>query len=159
MENFNIISNNCVGARYYEKKSFFPNPFMWNSIKLKDFIFLIENFDNINLSNIKSYFTSNEIHKDKKNDKCSTILLDDCIKLYYIHHHYEESHSSKKVFRDDKSETNYKNKKFKSVEYDVSGYDILIILKNVGLDDCQDLIEKRKKYLSIGILMNIQMTM
>ena len=34
-----------------------------------------------------------------------------------------------------------------------------IILKNVGLDDCQDLIEKRKKYLSIGILMNIQMTM
>ena len=38
MENFNIISNNCVGARYYEKKSFFPNPFMWNSTKLNDSI-------------------------------------------------------------------------------------------------------------------------
>jgi hypothetical protein len=145
MENFNIISNNCVGARYYEKKSFFPNPFMWNSIKLKDFIFLIENFDNINLSNIKSYFTSNEIHKDKENDKCSTILLDGCVKLYYIHHHYEKSHSSKKVFRNNKSKKNYKNKKFESVEYDVSGYDILDYLEKCWFRRLSRFDRKKKK--------------
>lgn len=130
MEKFDIISNNCVGARYYEKEGYFPNPFMWNSIKLKDFIYLIKNFDKINLLNIKSFFTSYEIHKDKKNDKCSTILLDDIIKIYYLHHHYDEKHLSKKVFRNEKSEINFKKQKFDFVEYDISGSDILDYLEN-----------------------------
>ena len=118
---FNIISNNCVAGRYYELcKQQFPNQFMWNLIKLSDFIKIIKNYDNIDFNNIQLLFTNNEMHKDHSNDKCSTIILNDInTKVYFIHHHYCEDHKSKKV-----------NRINCNVEYEITGYDILTYIKN-----------------------------
>ena len=130
MMKYSIISNNCVGARSYEwENEPFDNPFIWNCIKLKSFIYLIKNFDTINLDNIKTMFTSGEIYNPKSPNNCVTILVDNTIKLYFIHHHYNQNHPSKKVFRNKESEENYNNKLFESVEYDIEGNDILTYME------------------------------
>ena len=79
----NIICNNCVGARLYEvTKQQFPNPFMWMAIDYDDYIKLIENYDNIDLSNPKF-----ELETYKGNDyKSVLITLNNDIKLHYIHY-------------------------------------------------------------------------
>jgi len=130
MENFNLISNNCVGARYYERKNGFTNPFMWNSIKYEDFIYLIKNFDKINFKNIKSKFTNNEIYREKDIENVPCIVLDNKINIYYIHHFYNKEHPTKKIFRNKKSEENFNNGILNKVEYDMSGNDILKYLEN-----------------------------
>ncbi len=116
---YNIISNNCIGARYYQNNHIqFQNPFMWNLIKLSDFIFLIENFDKIDFNNIKLYFSKNEVEKDHDTDKCSTILLDNYIHIYFIHHHYTQLHKCQKSIR------------ITGNDYEIIGNDILEYLKN-----------------------------
>lgn len=79
----NIICNNCVGARLYEvTKQQFPNPFMWMSISTDDYIKLIENYDNIDLSN-----PSFELEYYGNNDYQTILVkLDYDIKLHYIHY-------------------------------------------------------------------------
>ena len=50
----NLIANNCVGARIYERSCVqFNNPFTWCVIKFNDYINLIKNFNNIDFYNIK----------------------------------------------------------------------------------------------------------
>ena len=121
--NCNIISNNCIGARYYQNNHIqFQNPFMWNLIKLTDFIFLIENFDKIDFNNIKLYFSKNEVKKDHDSDKCSTILLDNYIHIYFIHHHYTELHKCQKCIR------------ITGKDYEIIGNYILEYLKNKWLN-------------------------
>lgn len=144
-DSFNVISNNCVGSRFYERVGVFPNPFMWNSIKLKDFLYLIENFEKINLLNIKSFFTNGEITKDKNNDRCSTILLDDKVKIYYLHHHFDESHLTEKVFRNEKSKKNFENGILDRVEYDMTGCDILKYLEKCWFKRLNRMNNKLKK--------------
>lgn len=129
MENFNLISNNCVGGRYYERKNGFTNPFIWNSIKYKDFVYLIKHFDKINFKNIKSGFAKNEIYREKNTENIPYLLLDNKIKIYYIHHYFNEEHLSKKVFRNKKSEDNFNKGILNKVEYDIAGNDILEYLE------------------------------
>lgn len=120
---YNIISNNCIGARYYQNNKIqFQNPFMWNLIKLTDFIFLIKNFNTINFKNIKLYFSNNEVTKEHDSDKCATILLDNNIHVYFIHHHYTELHKCKKIIR------------ITGHDYEIIGNDILEYLKNKWLN-------------------------
>ena len=52
---------------------------------------------------LSSFAPGHEIVKDKNNDKCSTFLLDNRVKIYYLHHHYDSAHKSEKVFRNEKS--------------------------------------------------------
>lgn len=120
---YNIISNNCISARYYQNNKIqFQNPFMWNLIKLTDFIFLIKNFNTINFKNIKLYFSNNEVAKDHDSDKCATILLDNYIHIYFIHHHYTELHKCEKTIR------------ITGHDYEIIGNDILEYLKNKWLN-------------------------
>ena len=50
----NLIANNCVGARLYEvTEQQFPNPFMWMTIPIDNYIDLMENYDSIDLNNPK----------------------------------------------------------------------------------------------------------
>ena len=61
----NIICNNCVGARLYEvTKQQFPNPFMWMSIDIDDYI----KFNKASLEDIQKMFPdiyNNIVENDK----------------------------------------------------------------------------------------------
>lgn len=147
----NIISNNCVGARYYENMgACFENPFMWVSIKLKDFIYLIENFDTIDFFNVNSYLTMGEFYKDDVSflncdSRCCTSLIDNNIKIYYIHHHYTKYHKTKKVFRNKISEENFKKGITNNVEYDMVGCDILQYLDDKWFERLKRMKKSNKK--------------
>lgn len=69
----NIICNNCVGARIYErKKEEYLNPFMWCLIPSTDFITLINEYDLINFENV--VFNEN------------TAIIDNKINVVYVHY-------------------------------------------------------------------------
>lgn len=79
----NLIANNCVGARLYEvTEQQFPNPFMWMTIPVNDYIDLMENYDSIDLNNPKF-----ELEVYKQNTyKTVLVTLNNHIKLHYIHY-------------------------------------------------------------------------
>lgn len=57
----NIICNNCVGSRIYQyTNTKYNNQFIWSSIDINDFIYLINNYDNINFNNFKLLYKDNE---------------------------------------------------------------------------------------------------
>ena len=70
----NIICNNCVGAVLYKQKNIkFNNPFMWSLVSPNDFIYLINNFDSLDLSKV-------EVTKPNK------ILVDSRIEVAFPHY-------------------------------------------------------------------------
>ena len=75
----NIISNTCLGAYLTRDvlKEKFSNPFSWNIIDYDSLKLLIENFDKIKNMTIKSFRNDNE--------NFATILLDDKIKIQFVH--------------------------------------------------------------------------
>ena len=79
----NLIANNCVGARLYEvTKQQFPNPFMWMTIPIDNYIDLMENYDSIDLNNPKF-----ELELYKQNPyKTVLVTLNNRIKLHFIHY-------------------------------------------------------------------------
>lgn len=84
----NIICNNCVGARMYEVSGMrFPNPFMWNAINAYDFIKLVEEYDAIDLRNLKMELEQylNQEHKSV------LVTLDNGVKLHFIHYMQDET--------------------------------------------------------------------
>lgn len=127
--NINIVASNCIGGRIYEENnSEYKSPFIWNVIKLSNFIKLILNYDKINLENISSYFTYKECKKDEYNNICSTILLDNKIKIYFIHHHYDINETV----------LTHKIERIKSPgEYDMVGNDILLYLEKAWKNRCK----------------------
>ena len=57
----NIICNNCVGSRIYQYTNIkYNNQFIWSSIDINDFIYLINNYDNINFNNFKLLYEDNK---------------------------------------------------------------------------------------------------
>ena len=57
----NIICNNCVGSRIYQyTNTKYNNQFIWSSIDINDFIYLINNYDIINFDNFKLLYEDNE---------------------------------------------------------------------------------------------------
>ncbi len=88
----NLISSDCVGGRYFESKnSKYTNPFIWESIKLSDFIRLIEKWDDIDLSKTKWYI-SNKEYGDIEN--VPTVIVDNSIKVFFHHHHQMEEYKT-----------------------------------------------------------------
>ena len=78
----NIISHNCVGARIYQMKGIkYENPFMWCVIPPEDFIYLYNNYNNINYENIVL----------KKENDDYKIIVDNKVNLYYVHYRYDEN--------------------------------------------------------------------
>lgn len=131
MSSNNIIAANCIGGRYYQMlNEKYPNPFIWNTIKLSDFIILIKEWNNINFKNIQTLFTKHECRKEYNKDKCSTLILDNKLKIYFIHHHYKPNIKSQPQPRP-----------YDSRVYDVCGEDILKYIENKWLTRC-DRIDK-----------------
>lgn len=57
----NIICNNCVGSRIYQYRNIkYNNQFIWSSIDINDFIYLINNYNNINFNNFKLLYEDNK---------------------------------------------------------------------------------------------------
>lgn len=87
----NIISSSCIGQLLY--KTFFnckyPNPFMGNIINGDNFIYLINNFNDINFLNIKE-FTYN-IHNFSKSSETYGLCIDDNINILYPHNDIKDS--------------------------------------------------------------------
>lgn len=104
----NLIANNCVGARLYEvTEQQFPNPFMWMTIPLNDYIDLMENYDSIDLNNPKF-----ELEVYKQNPyKTVLVTLNNRIKLHFIHY-----------IQDDKKETPVKEMNTNIVYKDILSY-------------------------------------
>lgn len=62
----NIISNNCIGASIYKQLGIeFSNPFIWSLISPEDMVFLINNYDEMDLTKI-SFVSSNKMVVDGK---------------------------------------------------------------------------------------------
>ena len=87
----NIVSNNCIGGRLYEvRNEQFANQFIWARILHSDFIYLINNFDNIDFSNVSfnlEYYKS----KDYQNVICK---LDNKISMHFTHYVYNENYET-----------------------------------------------------------------
>lgn len=82
----NIIANNCLGARLYEvNKVQFPNSFMWCRLYIKDFIKLINDFDNINFNN--ALFDI----EFRLNHNCVKCIIDNKITVHYGHYVYDKN--------------------------------------------------------------------
>ena len=78
----NLIANCCIGAFIYEMQNEeFNNPFMWAKTNTDSFIYLMENYDNINWNNI-------EINKYKRFDAqtCYSFTVDNNIQIKYPHY-------------------------------------------------------------------------
>lgn len=94
---YNIISSNCIGGWYYRLMGLpFQNPFIWDTMKLSDFIKLIKNFDNINFENIKTDISN--LNNVKNN--CSHLILDDSINVYFTHHNLGANEGIRKLNSD-----------------------------------------------------------
>lgn len=83
----NLISNNCLGARFYQINNIdFNNPFMWNWIEPDHFENLVKNFNDIDLYNISAQL---EYHRHDNEHKSVLITLEGGIEVHYIHHLYD----------------------------------------------------------------------
>ena len=79
----NIISNCCVGGYLYKKMNIsFRNPFIWNAIIPSDFVFLYQNFNSINFTNIQ--LSNSNMHNLSDIYK---ITIDSTIDVHYTHYH------------------------------------------------------------------------
>lgn len=86
----NIIGNNCVGGRLYESfKLQFNNPFMWMRILPEDFPSFVENFDKLNLKNVK-FSLETFRYKDKLNVLCR---LDNKVNVHFTHYFLDEAYN------------------------------------------------------------------
>lgn len=84
----NMICNNCVGARMYEVSGIrFPNPFMWMSVSPDDYVKLVEDYGDLDLS--KPVFgIENYCGRDVKS---VVVTLENGVNLHYIHYILDEN--------------------------------------------------------------------
>lgn len=82
MDNLNIISHNCIGARIYQEKGMeYGNPFMWSIIPPDDFWYLYNHYSEIDYSKIKLTKVKND----------NVIVIDDKISVYYVHYRFDKN--------------------------------------------------------------------
>ena len=79
----NLISNCCLGAWTYEQAQIeYNNPFMWAKTNADSFLYLMKNYDKIDLENI---FT---LQKHKRPDGCLyySIIVNDNLEIEFTHY-------------------------------------------------------------------------
>jgi hypothetical protein len=83
----NIVSNSCIGAYLHKQflKKPFNNPFMWTVVDFDSFVYLIENWKNINFQNY-------ELVKDEKWN--FSIIIDDKVKLQFVHYKFNPNYKT-----------------------------------------------------------------
>ena len=78
---YNVISSNCIGGYYFRELNLTAkNPFIWTSIKLSNFITLIENYNDIDFSNYKLSFTNGEFASKINRTNPQKLFLDEKVK-------------------------------------------------------------------------------
>lgn len=83
-----IICNNCLGAKFYKVHEYeFNNPFMWNCIEPVEFVRLIENFYNIDLSKPKFELLN------RRNRNYVNAIIGNKINFNFIHYICDETKS------------------------------------------------------------------
>lgn len=82
-----IVSTNCSGANFYHNylNLQFYSPFIWSVISYSDIIKLIEQWNNIN-------FLSYKIVKNKTRELTYTLIIDDLIRVNYVHYFYSDTY-------------------------------------------------------------------
>lgn len=81
-----FIASDCIGARMYEKLNLqFNNPFCWNRLSYKDFIFLADNLQKIDFNKINVNLI-NDPAKDKNNNLVGLVNVDNKINILYPHY-------------------------------------------------------------------------
>lgn len=100
----NIICNNCVGARLYERSGMrFPNPFAWMSIHVDDFIKLANDFYQLDLDAVQI-----QTERFLKNDYDTVVtILPNDVKLHFIH--YIQDDSKNEPTKENSVNIRYKN--------------------------------------------------
>lgn len=90
----NIISNSCLGAFLYKEVLRIPysNPFCWNVIDDESLVYLIQNYDKIDFENF-------ELVKDEH--KNFYIVIDNHVKVWFIHYRYSEKDTSIRIEGED----------------------------------------------------------
>ena len=79
----NIIAHNCIGARIYQElETEYKNPFIWSVIPPDDFLYLYNNFDNINFKNIKVLLEAGR-------NSC-VVSIDGKINIFFVHYKYDK---------------------------------------------------------------------
>lgn len=78
-----LISNDCVGARFYQVNTMvFNNPFMWSSIYFDDYVTLLEKYNELNFNNVEFTFDSS---CERSNGKSCLCKIDSAVDIHYIH--------------------------------------------------------------------------
>ncbi len=88
-----------MGAQLYKSciKSDYMNPFAWSSMKIEDFLKLIENYDILDFRNIKC-----ELIKNEAKTLCEygsivpKITIDNCVEVFYCHYQQKDKYKSPK---------------------------------------------------------------
>ena len=104
----NIISNNCIGGalyRWFFEESF-KNPFIWSLMFANDFIKCVNNYKNINFSNINmKIMTLNDdlykLHQKNLDRKIIGFNVDNFFNLWYTHYLYDKNYTSPTVIGPD----------------------------------------------------------
>lgn len=91
-----IISNNCVGSSLYALCGVqFNHPFVWGAFDLYDFVYLADNFENINYHNIRLELET-RLYQTRKSVICE---IDGQIKYHFSH--YMQDSTMKEPGRND----------------------------------------------------------
>ena len=84
----NIISNNCTAGFIYQKllNTEYENPFIWCRFFNDDFLYLVENYNNINFHNYEIGKYSNKL-ENRTNP--FYIRIDNKISINYTHYYFD----------------------------------------------------------------------
>lgn len=78
-----LISNNCVGSSLYALHHIqFNHPFVWGAFDLDDFIYLADNFNNINFNNI-DFGLETRLYQTRNSVICN---IDSKMKYHFSHY-------------------------------------------------------------------------
>ena len=80
----NLICNNCVGARVYEAlNKQYTNPFIWSLVRPDEFVYLINNYNNIDFNKRELILIDNTL----------SIRIDNKVTAVFVHHIKDERYS------------------------------------------------------------------
>jgi len=84
----NLIGNNCVSSFLYKDNGLeFSTPFIWGGFDFVDFIYLLNNYDNIDFNNISFSFE----HRFDNKELSVLCNIDNKINYHFSHYCYDEN--------------------------------------------------------------------
>lgn len=92
----NLIGNNCVSSFLYKDNGLkFSTPFIWGGFDFDDFVYLLNNYDNINFNNISFSFE----HRFDNKELSVLCNIDNKINYHFSHYCYSENDNIPKKYK------------------------------------------------------------